>query len=71
VGAPDLGAARCLGGRGDGFFGNQPAVSEALLQQSHHPIRHFYFKLETPVSTSPFGQTWELLGWQAYFVRRA
>lgn len=69
VGAPDLGTLRASAVAEMDFFGNQPAVSEAaFFNNPTFRIRHFYFKLETPVVDLTVGQTWELFGWQAYFV---
>jgi hypothetical protein len=70
VGAPDLGALGASAGRGDGLL-RQPARGERgrLLQQSHHPDPPLLLQARDPGGRpSPFGQTWELLGWQAYFV---
>ena len=69
VGAPDLGPLRASALAEMDFFGNQPTVSEAaFFNNPTFRIRHFYFKLETPVVDLTVGQTWELFGWQAYFV---
>jgi hypothetical protein len=69
VGAPDLGPLRASAVAEMDFFGNQPAVSEAaFFNNPTFRIRHFYFKLETPVVDITVGQTWELFGWQAYFI---
>jgi hypothetical protein len=69
VGAPDLGPLRASAVAEMDFFGNQPAVSEAaFFNNPTFRIRHFYFKLETPVVDVLVGQTWELFGWQAAFV---
>ncbi|HET9155305.1 MAG TPA: hypothetical protein VFN91_01480, partial [Myxococcaceae bacterium] len=69
VGAPDLGPLRASAVAEMDFFGNQPPVSEAaFFNNPTFRIRHFYFKLETPVVDLIVGQTWELFGWQAYFV---
>jgi hypothetical protein len=68
VGAPDLGVLRASAVAEMDFFGNQPAVSEAaFFNNPTFRIRHFYFKLETPVVDLTVGQTWELFGWQSYF----
>jgi len=69
VGAPDLGPLRASAVAEMDFFGNQPAVSEAaFFNNPTFRIRHFFFKLETPVVDLTIGQTWELFGWQASFV---
>ena len=69
VGAPDLGPLRASAVAEMDFFGNQPPVSEAaFFNNPTFRIRHFYFKVETPVLDLTIGQTWELFGWQAYFI---
>ena len=69
IGAPDLGPLRASAVAEMDFFGNQPPVSEAaFFNNPTFRIRHFYFKIETPVVDLTIGQTWELFGWQAYFI---
>jgi len=69
VGAPDLGPLRASAVAEMDFYGNQPPVSEAaFFNNPTFRIRHFYFKVETPVIDLTIGQTWELFGWQAYFI---
>jgi hypothetical protein len=69
VGAPDLGPIRASAVAEMDFFGNQPTVSEAaFFNNPTFRIRHFYFRVETPVVDVTVGQTWDLFGWQAYFV---
>ena len=69
VGAPDLGPIRASAVAEMDFFGNQPPVSEAaFFNNPTFRIRHFYFKAETPIVDLTIGQTWELFGWQAYFI---
>ena len=68
VGAPDLGPLRASAVAEMDFFGNQPPVTEAaFFNNPTFRIRHFYFKVETPVVDLTVGQTWELFGWQSYF----
>jgi hypothetical protein len=68
IGAPDLGPLRASAVAEMDFFGNQPPVSEAaFFNNPTFRIRHFYFKVETPVVDVTVGQTWELFGWQAAF----
>jgi hypothetical protein len=54
------------------FYGNQaapPATSEATYYASPlFRIRHAFLKLETRWVDVTAGQTWELLGWQGYFI---
>jgi hypothetical protein len=54
------------------FYGNQaapPATSESTFFASPlFRIRHAFLKLETRYVDVTLGQTWELLGWQAYFI---
>jgi len=68
VGAPDLGPLRASAVAEMDFFGNQPPVTEAaFFNNPTFRIRHFYFKVETPVVDLTVGQTWDLFGWQSYF----
>jgi hypothetical protein len=60
------------------FLGNQPqgspspagspAVSEgSFFTSPTFRLRHYYFKLETPVIDVLVGQYWQLFGWQSLF----
>jgi hypothetical protein len=51
------------------FLGNQPpgASEAAIFGNPTFRIRHFNFKIETPIVDVLFGQSWQLFGWQPYF----
>jgi hypothetical protein len=55
------------------FLGNQPANPPTLSEAAFYAnpafrVRHMWMKLETPVVDVLAGQTWDLFGWQAYFI---
>jgi hypothetical protein len=51
------------------FLGNQPAVSEsAFFSSPTFRIRHAFLQLGARYVDLIMGQTWELLGWQNYFI---
>jgi hypothetical protein len=67
--APTLGAIKASAVLEMDFLGNQPpnASEAAFFQNPSFRIRHFAFKVETPVVDALVGQYWQLFGWQSLF----
>ena len=70
VAAPEFQGLRASATLEMDFLGNQPpnASEAAFFTNPSLRIRHAWLKVESPYVDVLFGQTWQLFGWQPYFL---